>query len=500
MRIIIDTNIFIPLEDINTSFNADLAKLSRLVSGHHELLIHPASKDDIARDKNNKRKQSMLLRTEKYNLLEKPPAFNTGQETKMFGLPKKANDSADNLILLAILKNCAHFLVTEDSGLLRKAQLKGVGDRVLKIKQLCELLNGDQTRLSSDLVKIKDVPCHSLDVNNNIFNSLRVGYTGFNTWFENIARAGRKAWLCGEVDDIHAICIYKEEENEPITNEGIKLEGRLLKLCTFKVSKNGYKLGELLIKQAFDYADINNIKGVYLTINESQSDLKFLKDLVGDFGFEYIGVDTKGRDSVFMKTFITLDSISTSELSLSHLEFLIKYYPAINANSINAYLIPVQPQFHNRLFPDICPQHTLFSFDEDSVGNAIKQAYICRAQTKSMNSGDIVFFYRTHDAKWITTYGVVEQFLIKNNSDEIFNIVKNRTVYNIGDITKMNSDLKAKVILFRRIRHLKKMIGFDRLKEINIVSGAIQSVVKLDHNQLKLLIDEAEINDCFLPD
>lgn len=502
MRIIIDTNIFIPLEDSDVFFQEQHAEFARLISGTHQLIIHPASIKDIKRDKDETRKQSMLQRIQGYNHLENHPTFNEGEEEVLFGLPKNENDQVDNLILFAMIKNCAHVLVTEDHKLLKKAKIKGFGDRVLTVAQACELLGQEDASVDIELVNIKDVFCHELDLENDIFDSLRGGYSGFNSWFERSAQDGRKAWISGSLNDIHAICIYKEEEDEVVTKENVALSGKLLKLCTLKVNKNGVKLGELLIKQAFDYACLNNKDYVYLTVDEVEH--SSLVELISDFGFSYFGVDQKGRDSVYVKSFFDCNKV---ELPLvgdkSALEFNIKYYPAVDARTAKAYLVPIQPIFHERLFPDLIeehPQQLLFPKNHDSVGNAIKQAYICRTQTTTVEPGDLVFFYCSHDKRSITTYGVVEQMLVGQDTETIFNLVKRRTVYTIDEIQEKNGDLKAKAILFRRIRHLEKTISITRLIELGIVSAPFQSLLKLDLSKLNKLVNEAGINDCFLPD
>lgn len=500
MRIIIDTNIFIPLEDSSIEIESSYSKLSRLVSGQHELIIHPASIDDIKRDRDISRRSVMLSRIEKYNHLEDHPIFENGEENHMFGKPGKENDAVDNLILLAILRNCAHLFITEDNNLLKKARAKGVGDSVLTISQACDLLDKQSQPIDAELANIKDVFCYSLDLENSIFNSLREAYNGFNEWYsEKCAKSGRKAWLCGKLNEIHAFCIYKKETNPVVTNDSKALDGSGLKLCTLKVDRNGLKLGELLIKQAFDYADVNNMDFVYLTVHEENH--PYLVQLITDFGFSFFGIDTNGRDSVYVKYFLGSAESRVQDLvaGLSPIEFDIKYYPAVYGEGINSYLIPVQPQFHDRLFPDLMVQQQLFVGYEDPVGNAIKQAYICRTPTNTVSAGDIIFFYRTSDQKCVTTYGIVERFLTSEDSETILNLVKRRTVYPIAAIESMNSDLGAKVILFRRVRHLDKNISFQKLKELNIVSGPIQSLLKLDQSKIKILVNEARINDCFLP-
>ena len=102
MRILIDTNILIPLEDIGVDFNEKLAELSRMASGLHDILIHPASVEDIQRDKNEARRDAMLSRMQKYPALQEPPELSEGAELHLFGRPAKANHNVDNRILFSI--------------------------------------------------------------------------------------------------------------------------------------------------------------------------------------------------------------------------------------------------------------------------------------------------------------------------------------------------------------------------------------------------------------
>jgi len=63
MRFLLDTNILLPLEDSQLALRPSLANLVRLSNSNgHELIYHPASEDDIKRDKNEIRKQQTLER------------------------------------------------------------------------------------------------------------------------------------------------------------------------------------------------------------------------------------------------------------------------------------------------------------------------------------------------------------------------------------------------------------------------------------------------------
>lgn len=492
MRILLDTNIFIPLEDSSIDLSEKLAELNRLASGKHQLLIHPITSEDINRDKDEDRKKKTLSRLAKYTELESPPTLDSDTESSLFGIPKKPNDTVDNKILYALHNNCVHWLVTEDEGIHKKAKKLGDEERVLNVEQAIQALTDEDKEHLNLFPNIQDVPCHSLDLSDEFFDTLRDGYTGFDNWYKNkCSKEGRHAWTWLEDSKIQAICIYKQEDSPIVNQDKQGLPGKALKLCTFKVVKLGYKIGELLLKQAFNHAIDNDYRHVYVTVEPDKH--TFLEDLLQDYGFYQYGIDSNGRDYVYVKDFPE----NPPENDDDPLEYAIKYYPFIRIANNSVYLIPIQPQFHKILFPELEKQPDLFSTEANSAGNAIKQAYLCKAPTKSIKAGDILFFYRTNDEKAITTYGVVDQFHIESDADKIFQWVSKRTVYSIEEIQAM-AGKDVKVILFRFIRHLEQKVTYDRLLSAGIVKGSIQSITQLDKKTAGLLIHEARIDDCTL--
>src|SRR5580693_2134714 len=73
MRILIDTNIFIQLEDSNKEIAQEFADFHKIAIKHCQLCIHPKTKEDIQQDTNTKRRNEMLSRIKKYDELESPP-------------------------------------------------------------------------------------------------------------------------------------------------------------------------------------------------------------------------------------------------------------------------------------------------------------------------------------------------------------------------------------------------------------------------------------------
>ncbi len=74
MRILLDTNIVILLEDLSKALHTSFGDFVRLANTHnHTLLVHLGSLDDIERDPDTERQKISLSRFRKYTLLTPPP-------------------------------------------------------------------------------------------------------------------------------------------------------------------------------------------------------------------------------------------------------------------------------------------------------------------------------------------------------------------------------------------------------------------------------------------
>ena len=483
MRILIDTNIFLPLEDASSALDSSIAELARLASTHqHALIIHPASIDDINRDSNQSRKTINLSRVAKYQRLENPPVLSSAEAIRLGLVAANDNDRVDNELLFALYRNAAGLLVTEDRKIHRSAKALGLADRVHHVRQSVEFLNRVYSRTRITLPSIKEIPLHQIDVNLPFFDSLRGDYTPFNAWFAKAAQEGRTAWVhTVDAGSLAAICIYNEEASPIVTSDDRALAGKVLKLCTLKVGEEvrGRKIGELFLKAAFRYATSNAIGKIYVTIRPGKHDL--LEDLCRNFGFQHFGHDKNG-DGVYVKE----HPVAPPTPDLPPLDYNIRFYPYFRGDSeIRKFIVPIMPTFHEMLFPEAQDQQTLF---HAAVGNAIKQAYLCHARDGSIMPGDIVFFYRSHDTQAITSMGIVELVRDLDNADQIMELVSKRTVFRREDIEVMAAK-QTKVILFRLAHHLDRPIPFNWL-DLHVVKGPIQTIRRIDHDAYLRLIQE----------
>ena len=109
-------------------------------------------------------------------------------------------------------------------------------------------------------VKLKEDYVRNLDVDDPFFDLLKEDYEdiAFRDWFKRISIEGRKCWVYHEDSNIKTLLILKEENELIETIPPIPAAERL-KIATLKVDLSGYKLGELLLKMAFQYCIDNHI-------------------------------------------------------------------------------------------------------------------------------------------------------------------------------------------------------------------------------------------------
>lgn len=487
MNILLDTNIIIPLEDTSRVLDSSFAELRKLSAEQsHCLYIHPMQFEDINRDKNQERRKIVLSRLKQYSKIENPPILSD-QECHELGLSQSNdNDKVDNNVLFALYRGAAHLLVTNDEGIHRKASKIGLQDKVYRLDQFLLFLQRYTTEpFVFNYTGVKERFLYEINKNQPFFESLRQSYAGFDEWFHKCAEDQRKCWCIEDGGgNVVAICIYKHEQDARLTDDGEVIPGRILKLCTFKVdvTARGKKLGERLLYIAFDYCVKNKLDWVYLhTFGEEQ---KTLVGLCTDYGFSRLG--KYKHDDVYIKPMKLRDDACNS------LDSLIRYYPYFKDNdSVQKFIIPIQPQFHEDLFPDFSSMKgTLFEKDQSLYscqGNTIKKAYLCHSKIKTIRRGDIILFYRSNDRKSIQCMGIVEDVLLSENIDEVFPAIAKRTVYKYSDIQTILKK-RTLVILFR-YKALDKEISNQSIADAG-VKGYIQSIRKISNEQYSALVHE----------
>ena len=472
---LIDTNVIVGLED-NHSVRPAFAALTSLASKHNVgICVHEAAQDDIARDKDTARRDISLSKLAKFQLIEKRRGLTVAALESEFGVLAKPNDVVDATLLHALLIGVADFVVTEDKGLHDRARRHSpeLQRRVLFVPDAVQLLRTTYEPVDPLVRYVEEVPAHPIPDDDEIFESLREGYPGFSDWWRKCIREKRQCWIVN--DGGLAGLVVRKDENQGDALAVTKAS-KIFKICTFKVrpEKRGVKLGELLLKKIFWFAQANKYDLVYLTTKKDQV---ALITLLLDFGFKHT-TTVDGDERVYEKSF------SSEKLSLTAgadaFEAAKMNYPRFITDSpVRAFGVPIKEAYHDTLYPDLKDQRQTDLFNAvglggpKSPGNTIRKVYICRAPSKLGPPGSILLFYKGKSSSLpsqaITVVGILESVSTAKSTKELMVMTGGRSVYSETQLKEFNAERKpVKVINFLLVGYIEPPIGLAHLQKLGV--------------------------------
>jgi GNAT superfamily N-acetyltransferase len=500
-KLLIDTNVVIGLEDPQP-VQASLAELVRLSSEHKVgLFVDGANYDDVSRDQDLARRQVTLSKLEKFRRLRNPPLLDSKTLAGRFGPISSDNDRCDVRLLSALDAEAVDFLVSQDTGLHRRADRAGLGGRVLTIEEALQWLRQAFSAKSVSLPYVVERKAYEISKHDPILASLRVDYPNFDQWFDKCRRQHRECWVIEIDNEIAGLLIRKDETHTEAQTENPG--PKILKTCTFKVRDEfqGEKFGELLLKQVLWFAQRNRYDVVYLTAFSKHA---FLIDLLSYYGFRTTR-KTALCEMVLEKAIITgeLPIISGNPLDNDR-----ALYPRFyDDENIRKFCVPIQPDYHRRLFPEIAfpkelPLFPLESFgpmlghgEERTPGNTIRKVYLCRAKTTRIRPGDILLFYMSKSqiyaaSQSITTLGIAEEVVNVAAEDDLIRLTAKRSVYSAEDLDLMAPSPSRPVMMidFLLVGHVKPPIELSALLVMGVFSNRPpQSIAEIPEAQYRAL-------------
>ena len=490
---LIDTNVVIQLED-DKPVQAEFSEMMRRCQEHTVALsVHEASEEDVRRDRNPNRRTITLSKIAKFERIKGVSTPPEAILASRFGAIKDDHDRVDVLLLNALDRNAADFLVTEDLGIHRRARQAGLQDRVFRVKDALDWLIGTFEPQPVPLPYIVERRCYQLDKNDPIFDTLRQGYPDFDDWFARVAR--RPCWCLEVGGQIAGIVIRKDDE--PRSETDATLPGsKILKVSTFKVKETfrGEKFGEHLLKQILWYAQLNQYDLVYLTAYAN--DQEILADLLQQYGFQATAVKASadGDEQIYEKQ-MQRGPVTARTMPLA--DDLARYPCFREDDVVQAICVPIQPQWYRVLFPENAPQMSLLDASieqntERTPGNTIRKVYLCHAQMKSVNPGDILLFYLSGNeigSGNVRTVGIVEKMTEISDPEALLRATGRRSVYTekqqLGMLHQSQSPIK--VVDFILVGHLKNAVPLGLLNAIGALKGAPQSFTRMNKDAYRTL-------------
>jgi hypothetical protein len=473
VRFMLDTNILIPaeptrLDDVESSTAAITTLLGLLAAGGHMSIVHPASRIELAGDRDPARAKARGVLLQKYPALDYPPGLSS-RLVFALGVPRAASNSEVDLLLLsAVDANAVDYFVTEDDGIHRRANRVGLSDRVLTIADAIAMVRALFPTVPEAPPLVTPLVAHQLDDSDPIFGSFRQDYAGFDAWLVKCKREHRRAWVIHAGDRYAALCIVNDE-----TANQYGFPGRTLKICSFKIAEGfrGYRYGELILKTVFAYLVENKYSGVFL---EAFSKHQELFTLLSEFGFDDVRESSKGERVLFKQ----MKPHAHDAHGLGPLAFNVKYGPyAISLIGAQVFVVPIQKHFHELLFPELRTQLELAT-ESHPFGNSIRKAYLCHSKIRRISPGDAMLFYRSQQEQGVTAVGVAEATMVSSEALAIAHFVGRRTVYSYAEIEAMASK-PVLAVLFRQARGLRRRWELDLLKRAGIVRRPPQSIMQV---------------------
>lgn len=480
MRLLLDTNIIIPLEpgslqqiEPNTKRAVDLVEMANRIGV--VAYVHPEQVRDIARDRDQERRQYRGIMMGKYSELPKPPRASASLLGLLNNPAEGGNDWVDSQLIAAVVEDAVDFLVTEDRGIHRRCSRLGYSDRCFGIDEALLRLRAMAPVETPPLPAVKELLAHEVNREDPIFETLRSDYSGFDAWFSKCRKEHRRCWVVclGNRSGYAGLAIVNPEHRE-----WVDADNPTLKLCTFKVSENsrGGRLGELLLRAVFYHARENGFRTIFVEAYPKQVQLV---QMLGDFGFAQVGAKNGSDELVLRKRCAP----SGDTANVAPLDYHRHYGPFhVRWDGVRVFVVPIEPRFHDGLFPDLSDEVPLFA-GIDPFGNTLRKAYLCNSPCKRLREGDLLLFYRSKDVKGITTAGVVEQTLRTRSSSDLCEFMSNRTVYSPSDISRKIEGSDALAIRFYHAPILKHPLPFALLKENGILKQGPQSICEIPSPQ-----------------
>ena len=426
MRALLDTNILIHREaatvvrqDIGTLFYW----LDRLTV---EKWIHPASVEEIEGHEDSNVRRSFAVKLASYRTIQATAALAPEVLALGLELDRTPNDKRDTRILNELFVGHVDLLVTEDRGIARKAARLGIVDKVFTIDAFLEKVTAENPALVDyRVLAIRKAFFGAVNLRDPFFDSFRTEYPSFDRWFAG--KSQEPAYVCCEGERVVAFLYLKVEGlREPYPDiVPTFAPNRRLKIGTFKVELNGFKLGERFLKIVFDNALVQRVDEIYVTIFPRSILQQRLIRLLEDFGFYLHGEKQNpyGVEQVYVRNmtprFDTDDPCRTSP-------FVSRSRPA--------YLVPIYPEYHTELLPDsILKSESPADFVEhEPHRNAIRKVYVSRSIFRDLRIGDTIVFYRT-GGKYksvVTTLGIIERVRLSIRSEaEFIALCRQRSVF-----------------------------------------------------------------------
>lgn len=338
-----------------------------------------------------------------------------------------------------------------------------------------------------------------INLNDTFFDSLKADYAEFEEWYNKKATSNENAYVIETAGGIQGFLYLKVEDDEinDVTPPLPKV--KRVKVGTLKVNPHGTRLGERFIKKIFDYATINDVEEIYVTVFSKHAGLIRLFE---KYGFINYGQKTTGNGSenVMLRKLKTLsNSINES-------------FPLIKLDGRKKYLLGIYPIYHSRLFPDSLLNSESYDIIQDvSHTNSIHKIYISFMDLSVINVGDQLVIYRTSDNQGPAHYRSVATSIctveeIKNKADfanvnDYLNYCKDYSVFNETELRGFFTRRTVFVIkMTYNAAFSKRLTRGQLIEEVGLDGAERWNFLGLSNDQFIDILNRGKVSESIIID
>ena len=502
MKVLLDTNIVIHRE-ASIVVNEDIGILFRWLDNlHHTKYIHAVTVDEINKHQDPNVRKSFEVKLGNYNVLKTKAPMSAAVLSVTEFLDKDQNDLNDTLIINELYCGRVDALITEDKQLINKASLLGISDKVYTIDAFLEKVTIENPELADyKVLSVRKTLFGNLDLSSDFFDSFKDDYPGYEKWFNK--KAEEPVYVClSEGKTIALLSLKVEGKNEDYSDiDPILPPKRRLKIGSFKVTLNGFRLGERFLKIIFDNVLRLEVDEVYVTIFNKRIEQQRLINLLEEYGFNHHGFKKGlgGNELVYVRSCARMVNRLTPKLT----------YPFFSTAG-RVFIVPIHPPYHTELFPDsILRTESPMDFVENEPHrNAISKVYISRSIERNIHPGDVLVFYRTggYYQSVVTTIGVVEDIIDNITTEADFiRLCRKRSVFTDSQLADhwRYSGSKPFIVNFLYVYSFPKRINLQRLIELGIipsVTDAPRGFTPISVKNLRDILQECQTDESIAVD
>lgn len=350
--------------------------------------------------------------------------------------------------------------------------------------------------------KIETRQFNQIKLDDPFFDTLKEDYPAFEQWF--LKKANESAMvLYDEIGRLEAF-LYMKVELGPVNDvKPVLKQGKWLKVGTMKVNPHGTRLGERFIKKILDYAIVQDINNIYVTVFAKHTKLV---DMFMKYGFTNSAVKESeaGQELVLIKA---LDKAKGD---------ILLDYPLVQSRGKGKHLLAIKPEYHSRLFPDsILNNESIDIIKDVSHTNSIHKIYIAAMEgLGAVKPGDLLLIYRmkTPGKKaWYTSVAtslcVVEEVRNRNefsNFQEFIQYCKDYSIFTERELEYYwTRNRKLQVYVFKMTYNiaLRRRLNQQRLvEEVGLDKDKYWGYFQLSEQEYEKIIIKGDVYESLIID